>query len=87
MKVLKYGHENDKLAKMEVSCTGEGFSDSRGCGALLEVSGLDIKSGVNHDYSGGSDTYFYVICPLCGSKTEVYNSKMPTELRRIVKVR
>lgn len=84
MKVLKYGHDNDKLPTMEVSCTGVGFSDSRGCGALLEVTGLDIKSGIHHDYGGGSDTYYYVICPVCGAKTEVYRSQMPNSIKYMV---
>lgn len=84
MKVLKYGHENDKLPAMEVSCTGRGFSDNKGCGALLEVNGLDIKSGSYPDYGGGSDTYYYVICPVCGAKTEVYYSKIPEGVKVLI---
>lgn len=85
MKVLKYGHENDKLPTMEVSCTGNGFGDRiKACGALLEVTGLDIKSGIHHDYGGGSDTYYYVVCPICGAKTEIYRSQMPDSIKYMV---
>lgn len=84
MKVLKYGHENDKLPVMEVSCTGRGFSYNKGCGALLEVNGLDIKSGSYPDYGGDSDTYYYVICPVCGAKIEVYYSKIPEGVKVLI---
>ena len=84
MKVLKYGHGNDKLPVMEVSCTGIGFSDNKGCGALLEVNGLDIKSGSYPDYGGDSDTYYYVICPVGGAKSEVYYSKMPEGVKVLI---
>ena len=61
MKILKYGTENNKLETIKVSCTGRGFSDKNGCGALLEVNGLDIKSGIHYDYVGDSDIYYYII--------------------------
>ena len=86
MNVLKMGNENDKLATMEVSCTGEGiYNDKKACGALLEVNAFDITRAIHHDYGGGAEEYFYVVCPVCGVKTEVYRSKMPVEIRDIVK--
>ena len=84
MKVLKSGLENNKLETIEISCTGVGFSDCKGCGALLEVNGLDIKSGVSHDYGGGSDTYYYIICPVCGAKTEVYYSQLSNQMKSML---
>ena len=85
MKVLKSGFENDKLETMEVSCTGVGFSDGKPCGALLEINALDIKSGVHHDYGGGTDTYYYIICPECGSKTEIYEKDLSVSMRKMLR--
>ena len=84
MKILKYGTENNKLETIEVSCTGRGFSDKKGCGALLEVNGLDIKSGIHYDYVGDSDIYYYIICPICGARTEVYRSQMTNQMKYMV---
>lgn len=82
MKVIKYGHENEKLETIEVSCTGIGFSD-KGCGALLEVNGFDIKSGTSRDYGGGTDTYYFFTCPVCGAKTEVSYSSLTNQMKHI----
>ena len=84
MKVLKKGIENDKLETMEVSCTGKGFTNKKPCGALLEVNGLDILSDIHYDYGGGSDKYYYIICPECGSKTEIYEKDIPHSIRTII---
>ena len=84
MKILKYGTENNKLETIEVSCTGRGFSDKKGCGALLEVNGLDIKSGIHYDYVGDSDIYYYIICPICGARTEVYRSQMTNQMKSML---
>lgn len=84
MRVLKEPEENDKLPTMEVSCTGLGFKD-KGCGRLLEASFTDIHSGTHKDYGGGTDTYYYIICPKCGAKTEVFKGQMPKEMISLVK--
>ena len=84
MKILKYGTENNKLETIEVSCTGRGFSDKKGCGALLEVNGLDIKSGIHYDYVGDSDFYYYIICPICGARTEVYRNQMTNQMKSML---
>ena len=55
MKILKYGTENNKLETIEVSCTGRGFSDKKGCGALLEVNGLDIKLCMDFERGKGNN--------------------------------
>jgi len=86
MNVLKMGYENDELPTINVNCTGEGIHNERkACGALLEVNGLDITRAIHHDYGGGSEVYYYVTCPICGVKTEVYPSRMPTEIRNMIK--
>ena len=85
MNVLKMGYENEDLPTMEVTCTGQGIHNKKkACGAVLEVNFLDITRAIHHDYGGGSDEYYYVTCPVCGVKTEVYKSKMPAEIRDIV---
>ena len=84
MKILKYGTENNKLETIKVSCTGRGFSDKKGCGALLEVNGLDIKSGIHYDYVGDSDIYYYFICPICGARTEVYRNQMTNQMKSML---
>ena len=71
MKILKEPDENKEIPTMKVSCTGIGFED-KGCGRLIEADFYDVQSGVHEDYAGGHDTYYYIICPKCGVRTEVY---------------
>jgi hypothetical protein len=33
------------------------------CGYELEYTGEDVESFVHHDYGGGSDTVYYIMCP------------------------
>lgn len=89
MRVVKQGFENETLPIIEVSCTGLNLPNKEvnPCGALLEVNGLDIKVGSYTDYSGEKDTYYFVICPVCGAKTEVYSKDIPLEIRNIIKLR
>ena len=84
MKILKYSTENNKLETIKVSCTGRGFSDKKGCGALLEVNGLDITSGIHYDYVGDSDIYYYIICPICGPRTELYRTQITNQMKYMV---
>lgn len=70
MKVIKTPEENNKLRTMEVTCTGQGCGNG-GCGSLLEVNGLDIHQG-RYNSMGEVDTYYYITCPVCGKKTEVF---------------
>lgn len=85
MKIVKYGHENTTLETIEVSCTGIGFGEKCGCGALLEVNGSDIRTNVHYDYGGGSDRYYYFVCPVCGVKTEIYSKNMPSQMIHMAK--
>ena len=80
MKVLKKGNENPKLKTMEVTCSGKGFSNQKPCGSLLEITGLDVRTVIHHDYGGGADRYFYIICSECGAKTEISAKDLPYEM-------
>ena len=86
MKVLKSKAENDQLETMEISCTGQGIHNTRTpCGSLLEINALDVHSDFSSDYGGGTDKYYYIICPECGCKTEVFEKNMPQSFKRIIK--
>jgi len=41
------------------------------CGALVGYYPKEVQSGTYHDYGGGSDTWYYIICPNCGERVEV----------------
>lgn len=85
MKIIAEKCDNPNLPRMQVSCTGEGFrNEGHGCGCLLEITPLDVKSDTYTDYGGGTDTYYYIICPKCHHKTEVYYSQMPTKFWHLV---
>ena len=79
MKVLKLKEENDTLETIQVSCTGAGF-ENRGCGRLLQVTGLDIYKDV---YDEG--TYFYITCCECKAKSEVYHSQIKKGMFPLIK--
>lgn len=73
MRVIAEKENNPNLPTMQVSCTGQGFEE-KGCGRLLEVTGLDISKGSYRDYSGSIDVYYYITCPICHKRTEVFYS-------------
>lgn len=82
MRVLAEPNENPNLPKMVVSCTGKGM-EKKGCGRLLEVSFVDIQKGTYNSY-GETEGYYYIVCPVCGRRTEVYYNEMPKEFRGLV---
>jgi hypothetical protein len=43
------------------------------CGFELEYTGVDVTSYEKTDYSGDTDTYYYIVCPRppCGKKVNV----------------
>jgi 5-methylcytosine-specific restriction endonuclease McrA len=41
------------------------------CGAKISYYQNEIQSYVSHDYGGGSDTNYYIICSNCGKKVYV----------------
>ena len=41
------------------------------CGATLEYVPKDIKSRSVTDYTGDSDTVYYIICPQCNDQQSV----------------
>lgn len=86
MVVLAEKNENPELPVEKVSCTGRGFSDQRGCGRLLEINPLDVFSSTSHDYTGGTDTYYYVTCPVCNCRTEVFTSEFTSAFKAMAKM-
>lgn len=86
MKVLKQGVENDNLPTVSISCTGKGIANfGKACGALLEITPLDVQTGTHTDISGCTDRYYYIVCPICGSMTEVYLSNLSSEFKSLLK--
>mgnify|MGYP003418433743 FL=1 len=45
------------------------------CGAVISYYPNEVKSAVYHDYGGGSDIWYYIICPHCDKKIEVKKPK------------
>jgi hypothetical protein len=43
------------------------------CAYLLEYTGEDIKEGTHTDYTGDSDSVYWIVCPRC--KEKVYVSR------------
>jgi hypothetical protein len=61
MKVLKSG--KDRNVGRELTCNN--------CGALLLVVPNDVKEYQSTDYTGCTDTSYYVDCPDCNKNTYV----------------
>jgi hypothetical protein len=40
------------------------------CGAVVEYFENEVQSFVHHDYGGGSDMVYYIICPNCGKQIQ-----------------
>lgn len=38
------------------------------CGAVVEYFENEVQSYTHHDYGGGSDEVYYIICPHCTHK-------------------
>jgi hypothetical protein len=41
------------------------------CGAKIGYYQTEVRSYVAHDYGGGSETIYFIICPNCGKQVEV----------------
>ena len=72
MKVLQRGEG----WKLEIKCTGKG-NGGAGCGSLLEVKEEDIYNTYHYDYSGERDTFYTIVCPVCGKETDIPNNMIP----------
>lgn len=48
----------------------------RKCGAKIGYYPIEVQSAIHHDIGGGSDTWYYVICPNCGEKVIVNDPKL-----------
>jgi hypothetical protein len=69
MKVLR-NEEGPYKWKQKVYCTGKG-NGGGGCGALLEVSDEDIYHTFSYDMYGDCDSFYTIVCPLCGTETDL----------------
>jgi hypothetical protein len=38
------------------------------CGAVVEYFETEVQSYTKTDYGGGTDIYYYIICPNCSGK-------------------
>jgi DNA-directed RNA polymerase subunit RPC12/RpoP len=38
------------------------------CGTKVGYYPNEVKSYTHHDYGGGSDEVYYIVCPKCGSR-------------------
>ena len=41
------------------------------CGVTIEYTPNEVKSSTHHDYGGGNDTYYHVVCPKCNHQINV----------------
>jgi hypothetical protein len=41
------------------------------CGAVIGYFLNEVQKGTYTDYGGGTDAYYFIICPNCGKKIEV----------------
>lgn len=48
----------------------------RECGAVIGYFRNEVQNSVSYDYGGGSDEWYWIICPNCGEKVEVRNPKL-----------
>ena len=80
---LAEGKDNPNLWKMELTCSGQGWSQGNKtpCYALWEVTALDIKRRSHKDYGGGTETYYGFVCPDCGCFTEISDKIIPHDIR------
>ncbi len=58
---------------IEILKTEEKTAVHRDCGAKIGYYRNEVTSQVIGDYGGGSDTYYFLMCPNCGKKFEVAN--------------
>ena len=79
MKVIKNGEEIDSW-KLRINCTGRG-NGGGGCGALLEIREEDIYNTYSYDYLGDKDTYYTIVCPICGKETDLNTNQLPYEIQ------
>lgn len=43
----------------------------RSCASILEFTGSEIIERNISDYGGGSDTYYWIVCPTCGKDVDL----------------
>ena len=84
MEILAEARDNKQLWSMKVSCTGRGWHQTgHPCGRLLKINAADVKSRSHTDMTGCTDTYYGVVCPVCGCFTEIPTSKVPYDVQHM----
>lgn len=84
MKVLRYGPDSD-LPTYKVCCNGTGcYNEGKPCFSELEINPFDVQKGQYVDMAGDKEGYYYIVCPVCGIKTEVYKGNMPQDFKRML---
>ena len=58
-----------KLIKIDKSKQKKVTHDE--CGAVISYFTNEVDSAVSYDYGGGSERWFYIICPNCSKRVEV----------------
>ena len=41
------------------------------CASVVEYTLSEVEDYIHHDYGGGKDTVYYIVCPACGYKIKV----------------
>jgi phage terminase large subunit GpA-like protein len=41
------------------------------CGAVIGYYQNEVQSYIYHDYGGGSETIYYIVCPHCGKQVTI----------------
>lgn len=56
---------------IEIDKSQEKIVTHKDCGAKIGYFQSEVKNFVHHDYGGGSDLVYFIICPNCGEKVYV----------------
>lgn len=69
MKVIRKGPTSSAW-QQTVTCNGFGNGNT-GCKATLEVQKEDVYKTHSYFYDGSNESYFTIMCPICGSETDL----------------
>ncbi len=62
------------MVKIIATCKNERTSCDN-CGSRLEYLPIDVKQGYKCNIWGEGHIYKYIVCPVCGEETSVYESE------------
>ena len=63
------------MVKIIATCKNDRTSCDN-CGSRLEYLPIDVKQGSRYNIRGGMYIYKYIVCPVCGEETMVYESEV-----------